>query len=363
MIKPFRIEISDAVLEDLKARLARTRWPQGVVKDGGIALSAAQEITSYWLRDYRWRRQESELNAFAHYQQPIDGLQVHFIHERCERADALPLLLLHGWPGSFVEMLDIIPLLKTSFHVVVPSIPGYGFSEAPTTSGWSNSRIAELMDALMASLSYQRYGVHGGDVGAGIATWMARKYESRIVGLHLNYIPGSFRPTVTGDLTASESGFLKEQAAWSEASGAYGHVHRTRPLTLSYGLSDSPVGLATWIIEKFNEWSDPDIALDRDRLLTNIMLYWTTNSMGSAIRLYLESAKTPLHFEANERINVPCGIVRCPRDIPFPPRSWVERVYNVVQWSEFPKGGHFAALEVPHLLAGDISGFFAALHQ
>jgi pimeloyl-ACP methyl ester carboxylesterase len=257
-------------------------------------------------------------------------------------------------------MLDVIPRLP-AFHLVVPSLPGYGFSDAPSAPGWSNARMADACAELMRRLGYERFAVQGGDWGAGLATWLARRHPDRIAGLHLNYIPGSFAPHVAGDLAPDEAAFLRDRDAWGDAHGGYGHIQRTRPLTLGYALSDSAAGLGLWIWEKFREWADPAGPIDRDRILTNITIYWATNTITSSMRLYLESAATPLAFAAGERLRVPCAIARCPYEAPFPPRRWIERVYDVRRWQDLPRGGHFAAMEVPDLLAADITDFFGGL--
>ena len=363
MIEPFEISVPEPTLADLHGRLRATRWPAGVGDSGGVPRQEMQEVVRYWLEAYDWRAHERAMNRLPHFRVTIDGQRLHFLHLRAKNPDAIPLLLLHGWPGSFVEMLEIAPLLATDFHVVVPSLPGYGFSDPPSTAGISNARMAELFAQLMTTLGYERFGAQGGDWGAGIATWLAAKFPSRLIGIHLNYIPGSYAPAVVEPLSPDEQAFLVEKAAWIDDKGAYGHVQRTRPLTLSYGLSDSPVGLAAWILEKFREWADPGSALSLDAILTHVMVYWVTNTIGSSVRLYLESARTPLRFAPGERLAVPCGIARFPREAPFPPRAWVERVYDVKRWTEMPRGGHFAAFEKPKLLAVDVMGFFDAEGQ
>ncbi|MEA2694011.1 MAG: hypothetical protein QOJ16_3398 [Acidobacteriota bacterium] len=366
MIEPFEISVPEPTLADLRERLRATRWPAGVGEGGGISRADMQEIVRYWLEDYDWREQERALNRLPHFRVDIgdigdmDGQRLHFLHLRSTSPDAIPLLLLHGWPGSFVEMLAIAPLLVPAFHVVVPSLPGDGFSDPSSTAGMSNARMAEIFAQLMTTLGYERFGAQGGDWGAGIATWLAVKFPSRLIGIHLNYIPGSYAPAVVAPLSPEEEAFLAEKATWVEEQGAYGHAQRTRPLTLAYGLSDSPVGLAAWIYEKFREWADPGSALSPDAILTNVMVYWVTNTIASSVRLYLESALTPLRFAPGERLAVPCGIARFPREAPFPPRAWVERVYDVKRWTEMPRGGHFAALEEPDLLAADVRAFFGA---
>jgi pimeloyl-ACP methyl ester carboxylesterase len=358
MIEPFEISVPESTLADLRERLRATRWPAGVGEGGGVSRVEMQEVVRYWLEEYDWGAQQRAMNRLPHFRVTIDGQRLHFLHLRSASPDAIPLLLLHGWPGSFVEMLAIAPLLAPAFHVVVPSLPGYGFSDPPSSSGMSNARMAELFAQLMTTLGYEKFGAQGGDWGAGIATWLAVKFPSRLIGIHLNYIPGSYAPTIEGPLSPEEEAFLGERAEWLEDQGAYGHVQRTRPLTLAYGLSDSPVGLAAWIYEKFQEWADPGSALSLDAILTNVMIYWVTNTISSSVRLYLESARTPLRFAPGERLVVPCGVARFPQEAPFPPRAWVERVYDVKRWTEMPRGGHFAAFEEPDLLAQVVGSFF-----
>ena len=359
MISPLHVAIPTTTIADLHDRLRATRWPDGVSDSGGVPLADMHSVVRYWLDEYDWPRHEAELDALPNFQVEVSGQRLHFLHFTSNRADATPILLLHGWPGSFLEMLAMVPLLTESFHVVVPSLPGYGFSAAPTAAGMSNDRMASLLVELMSALGYQRFAVHGGDVGAGVATWMALRVPDRVTALHLNYIPGSYTPFVEGEPTAEEAEFLRTRAQWVEEQGAYGHMQRTRPLTLAYGLSDSPVGLAAWMLEKFREWADPRSPIPLDIILTNITLYWATNTIASSMRVYLESAKTPLRFGRDEHVRVPCGIARFPYEAPFPPRSWVERAYNVVRWSDMPRGGHFAALEAPEDLATDIIAFVA----
>ena len=351
MIEPFTIDVPDEVLDDLRRRLTAPRWPDGVTTSGGIALGLVRDLAHVWRDDFDWRAQERAINALPQFR--WEG--IHFIHTRAASA-SLPILLLHGWPGSFVEMLDVVPLLRGSFDLVVPSLPGYGFSDPPMEPGMSNERIAERMADLMSVLGYERFLVQGGDWGAGIATWLARKVPERVAGLHLNYIPGSYAPAAAV-LSPEEELFLRDVDRWIAESYAYGQVQRTRPLTLAYGLSDSPVGLLAWIVEKFDEWRDPACPISVDALLTNVTVYWVTNTIASSMRLYLESARTPLRFREHERIDVPCAIAHFPLEAPFPPRSWIERVYRVERWTDMPRGGHFAALEAPDLLAQDVLAF------
>ncbi|MGZ7039330.1 MAG: epoxide hydrolase family protein [Thermoanaerobaculia bacterium] len=353
MPEPFTISVPRATIDDLHRRLDNVRWPAGVVDSGGLPLERVRELVDYWRNVYDWYMEERDLNLLHHFR--ANG--IHFVHERARNPNATPLLLLHGWPGSFIEFREVIARLKDAFHLIVPSLPGYGFSDPPTSAGMSNSRMADVFAELMTSLGYERFGVQGGDWGAGIGTWLARKHPARVVGLHLNYIPGSFSPHAP-DPTGEERAFLRSRDEWVAASGAYGQVQRTRPLTLSYGLSDSPVGLAAWITEMFVEWADPRSEIHDREILTNVMIYWITNTIGSSVRLYLESVRTPLAFAAGERLAVPAAVARFPLEAPFPPRSWVERVYNVRRWTVMDRGGHFAALEQPEMLANDIRAFF-----
>ena len=361
MIEPYAIHVPEPAVADLRQRLRTARWPSGMTDTGGIPAARMRDTARYWRDDYDWPAHQQELNRLPHFRAVVDGQRLHFVHQRAPAGKAIPLLLLHGWPGSFVEMLGILPLLAPAFDVVVPSLPGFGFSDPPASPGMSNARIAELMIRLMDELGYERFAVQGGDWGAGIASWMAVQAPSRLLGLHLNYIPSSYAPAVTAEapLSAAEEDFLRVKAEWAESRGAYAHVQRTRPLTLGYGLSDSPLGLAAWILEKFDEWADPDSPLVLDALLTNVTLYWLTNSIAPSLRIYLESQHTPLRFAAGERIAVPCAVARFPREAPFPPRAWVERVYDVRRWTAMPRGGHFAALEQPALLAADVTEFFS----
>lgn len=327
----------DYDLGDLRERLRNTRWPDD-------ATSEMREVVRYWMDGFDWPRQQAWLNSFEH--NDADG--VHFVHARGKT----PLLLLHGWPGSFIEFLDLIPLLAGDFELVIPSLPGFGFSRGvrPTRD------MAALFAGLMRQLGHERFAVQGGDFGAGVASWMAVDHPQHLLGIHLNYIPGWYEPPPGPPPTTEEAQFLRDDDTWMETSGGYSHIQRTRPLTLAYGLNDSPAGLAAWILEKFREWADPASALDLDKLLTNVTLYWLTQTIHSSIRLYGESARTPLKL--TQKIDVPTAIARFPLEEPFPPRTWIERGYDVRRYTEMPVGGHFAAMEQPALLADDIRAFF-----
>ena len=286
----------------------------------------------------------------------------------------MPLIVTHGWPGSFTEMLRIIPLLTDpaahggdaadAFDVVVPSLPGFGFSDRPSVRGMNAFRVAELWVELMSELGYKRFAAQGGDIGAGVSTVLGLRHPHRIAGLHLNFIPGSYRPYLEEARNPAplEEEFIGRAARWAEENGAYSHIQRTRPQTAAYALNDSPAGLAAWILEKFREWSDchGDLyrVFSRDELLTNLTVYWLTETIGSSFRMYFENRKAPLQFERGDFVRPPCAIAHFPKEILFPPREWVERGYNVQRWTEMPRGGHFAAMEQPHLLADDIRIFF-----
>jgi pimeloyl-ACP methyl ester carboxylesterase len=376
-LQPFLIPFSQSALDDLRDRLGRTRWPDQLPGSGweyGFDLGFLQDICRYWKDEFDWKAQLDRMAAFHHYRYTSDDIGIHFIHERGKGPASIPLILTHGWPGSFLEMMPIIPLLtdpasygadsSDSFDVVVPSMPGYGFSDRPVVRGMNTFRIAELWAGLMNELGYQHFAAQGGDIGASVSTILGLRHPDRTMGIHLNYIPGSYRPHLEpeANLAPVEEEFLKSAARWNDTSGAYSHIQRTHPLTAAYGLNDSPAALAAWILEKFRDWSDCDGDLyrrfTRDELLTNVTLYWVTETIHSSFRLYYEGRRAPLHFRQGDFVHIPCAITRFPKEEPFPPRDWIERGYNVQHWTEMPRGGHFAAAEEPELLAEDIRAFF-----
>jgi len=381
-IEAFALPYSQFAIDDLRLRLARTRWPDEVPGsdwDYGFNLGFLQEICAYWRDQFDWKAELERLSALHHYRFISDDIGIHFMHEKGKGPDPLPLIITHGWPGSFLEMLRIIPLLTDpaahggdpadSFDVVVPSMPGYGFSDRPTRSGMNTFRIAGIWAALMKALGYSHFAAQGGDFGAGVSTILGLRYPGRTIGIHLNYIPGSYKPYLPPDakLAKEEEQFLKDDEGWYDRSGAYAHIQRTHPQTAAYGVNDSPAALAAWILEKFRDWADCDEDVyrrfSRDELLANVTLYWMTETIHSSFRLYYEGARSPLHFGPNDFVHVPCGIARFPKEEPFPPRPWVERGYNVQRWTEMPRGGHFAAAEEPELLAEDIRAFFRGLRK
>ena len=362
-IQQFKIAVPSAEVDDLHRRLDDIRWPSGVTDgSGGFALEDASRLANYWRESFDWYAHQEQLNEFPQFAVDVTGLRVHFVQLRSSASStALPILLLHGWPGSFVELLSVGRRLSATRDVVIPSIPGFGFSAPATAAGLSNRAIAEIMAALMSQAGYHRFLVHGGDIGAGVATWLAALFPERLAGLHVNFIPGSYVPSGVEHATAEEQAFLQRRNQFSDVGGAYAHLQRTRPLTLAYGLSDSPVGLMAWIAEKFKEWADPASKISEDTLLTNISIYWFTNTISSSVRYYLESSGTPLRFDVGQRVIPPLAVARFPFELPMPPRSWVERVFRVTQWTDMPHGGHFAALEQPELLAGDVERFATSI--
>lgn len=375
---PFTINIPDSAVADLHSRLAAVRWPCSIDDeswDDGASLSFMRRLADHWLYRFDWRLQERRLNRLPQFTATIDDQAVHFVHRRGVGPCPMPIVITHGWPGSFVEIERLIPLLADpgahggdpadAFHVVVPSLPGYGFSPAPKRRGIGSREIALLWHKLMAELGYHRFAAQGGDIGAGVSTWLARLFPETINGIHLNFIPGSYRPPSGPDappVTVEEQAFRDHVARWSAQEGAYASLQGTKPQTLSFSLTDSPIGLAAWITEKFRSWSDCggdlEKAISLDDILTDISLYWFGNSLNGSLRLYKENRAHPLTFEAGERIRPPLGVSLFPKEIAMPPRSWVERVFDVQRWTEMPAGGHFAALEKPDLLAAELRAFF-----
>jgi pimeloyl-ACP methyl ester carboxylesterase len=380
-IQPFKIDVADSVLEDLRGRLSRTRWPDTLDNSGwslGTDLGYMRSLVDYWRDGYDWRRQEAALNKLPQFRASIDGFGVHFVHMRGKGPRPLPLILSHGWPGSFVEMTKIIPMLadpaahggsaEDAFDVVVPSLPGYGFSDRPRAPGMNPNGIAALWARLMSLLGYERFGAQGGDWGSAISTALGLDHPERLIGVHLNYIAGRF--LLGGTLNdpqqdAIAAAYLKELRVWWDEEGGYNHEQGTKPQTLAFGLNDSPVGLAAWIIEKFQTWTDCggelERAVTRDELLTNVMIYWVTETIHASTRLYHESRARPLRLSPSNRVAAPTAVALFPREIPMPPRALAERGYNIQRWTVMPQGGHFAALEQPALLAEDIRASFRPL--
>ena len=374
MIEEFRIRVDDAVLDDLRSRLAQTRFPDEIDDTGweyGFPLDYLGELVAYWRDVYDWRAQEARLNELAQFRTSIDGQSIHFLHARSPHTDARPLLLTHGWPGSIVEFLDVIPRLTDpeahggraadAFHVVAPSLPGYGFSEPPRTRGWDTWRIARAFVELMSRLGYERYGAQGGDWGAQVTTRIGAIDPEHCAAIHLNMAIAS-PPEDAVPLTDEDKADLAAMQRFQRDEAGYANEQSTKPQTLGVALNDSPAGLLAWIVEKFRTWSDcdghPENVFTRDQLLTNVMLYWVTRTSASSARLYWEHQHRGSGQGAPDYVAVPTGIARYPKEVVRFPRSWVERRYNVTHWADMPRGGHFAAMEQPELFVDDLRAFF-----
>jgi microsomal epoxide hydrolase len=389
---PFRIDIPQADLDDLDRRLAATRWPAepppGTGWDRGVPQDYLKELTDYWRTAYDWRAAEARLNQFPQFTTEIDGANVHFLHVRSPQPRALPLILTHGWPGSVAEFLDVIgPLTNpaahgagaggdrsepaNAFHLVVPSVPGYGFSGPVGETGWDLVRVARAWAELMRRLGYERYVVQGGDFGALVSIVLAGLDPEHVAGVHVNFlITPPADPAQLADLSESDRDRLARMARFVAEQSGYMKLQSTRPQTLSYGLTDSPVGQLAWIIEKFREWTDsadvPEDAVDRDLLLTNATIYWLTATAGSSAQLYYEAADMLPTAAAPPSppppLPVPLGVAVFPHDIILPVRRLAERSFpNLVHWAELDRGGHFAAMEEPDLFVGDLRAFARAL--
>ena len=372
-IRPFTISVPDEVLAELQDRLERTRLPDQIHATGwdyGTNLAYLDELLEYWQEGFDWRVQERQLNQFDHFKTVIDGVDLHFVHQRSPDPDAVPLLLIHGWPGSIVEFTGIIgPLTQPegdgeiSFHIVAPSLPGFGFSGKPSERGYSPERMGGIFAGLMERLGYEHYGVQGGDWGGIIGRSLAGNYGDNVIGFHSNFILGGPVPGVNpNEGVTEEERELRAERGQAFAEGrAYQEIQGTKPQTLGFGLNDSPAGLAAWIVEKFHGWSDNDghveSAFTKDEILTNVTLYWVTESITSSTRIYYESRHTPVSRPV-QYVEVPTAGAIFPKEIIFTPRAWAEARYNIVRWTVMPRGGHFAALEEPELLVNDLRAFF-----
>jgi pimeloyl-ACP methyl ester carboxylesterase len=361
MIKPFRIDVPQGELDDLFDRLARTRWPDelpGVGWEYGIPLARVKELVQHWRTQYDWRKHEAELNELPQYTTEIDGQNIHFVHVRSADPDALPLILTHGWPGSFLELLGVIRPLSEKFHLVIPSIPGFGFSGPTHERGWDIHRVARAWAELMKSLGYDRYGAHGGDFGSGISQALSSVAPGHVVGVHLTYLPTPPPPGVDFDLSEEDTRRLDRIKALMANRPAYQALQATRPQTISYALTDSPVGQLAWIAEKFTEWTDPRSDIPIDHLLTNVMLYWLTRTAGSAARVYYERAHASY---GDQTSTTPTALLDLAHENFIPLRHKVARTDNLVGWTSHPHGGHFAAMEQAAVFVGDVRAFFMSL--
>jgi pimeloyl-ACP methyl ester carboxylesterase len=368
-IAPFRVDVPEAELTELRERLERTRWPQREPVDDwsqGVPLGYLQELCEYWAHGYDWRATEARLNELAQFRTEIDGLGIHFIHVRSRDPDALALILTHGWPGSIVEFLKVIGPLSEIFHVVCPSLPGYGFSDKPVQPGWGIDRIARAWIELMARLGYERYGAQGSDWGTSISTSIAQQDPGRVVGIHLTPPLAPPDPATLDDLTESERAALDAIEHSAEWDSGYSRMHATRPQTIGYSLVDSPAGLCAWIVEKLRAWTDcdghPENALTRDEMLDDVMLYWLPRTGASSARLYWESIRQVdewISGTATDTVTVPTGCSIFPKELQRPSRRWAERRFlDIRYWSEPERGGHFAAFEQPELFVDEVRAFF-----
>ena len=382
-ITPFEIVVPDAAINDLKIRLQNTRLPDQISEttwDYGTDKAYLTELIDYWENEFNWREQERTLNQFDHFKTEIDEIEMHFIHQRSEHPDAIPLMIVHGWPGSISEFSKIIdPLVdpvayggsaSDAFHVITPSLPGFGFSSAPTQPGYSPEKIAHILAALMEKIGYQRYAIAGGDWGAIINRYLAFNYPDRLIGLHSNMMlagPPTDREQ-RADVTQAEETARAARGAYMQNERAYQQIQGSKPQTLGYGLNDSPAGLAAWIVEKFHGWTDMpqgatgylDNHFTKDELLTNIAIYWFTGTITSSTRIYYENSKAPIEIPLGY-INVPTGAAIFPAEIFVTPRAWAEAAYDLRHWSVMSEGGHFAALEKPDLYLNDLQIFFRLL--
>jgi pimeloyl-ACP methyl ester carboxylesterase len=381
-VSPFRIDIAPELLNDLRQRLKNTRWSYQVKDsswDAGTDLDYLKELVAYWLDTYDWRKHEADLNQFAHFRTEVDDIGIHFIHERGKGPKPFPLILTHGWPDSFCRFTKLIPMLtdpvsfggraEDSFDVVVPDLPGYGFSDRPPKLG-TVFRVNDLWAGLMTDvLGYSQFGAHGGDWGSTVTEQLAGSHADSVVAIHLTDVPFGHLFQKPDDLSATEKKFFKDVEQWRQKEGAYAMIQSTKPHSLAHGLNDSPAGLAGWIVEKFRAWSDCGGNLEsrftKDELLTQVMIYWATESIGPSFLTYYDRANAGALTWIKEKMKhwtgttkVPTAFALFPADLSHPPREWAERFFNVQRWTEMPRGGHFAAMEEPELLADDLRTWF-----
>ena len=374
-VLPYRIDVAEEELEDLKRRLRATRWPDAETTDDwsqGIPLAYVQEVCAYWADEYDWRATERRLNAMPQFATRIDGVDIHFLHVRSPHTNAVPLILTHGWPGSIVEFLKVIgPLTDPvahganagdAFHVVCPSLPGFGFSSKPTATGWSVEKIAKAWGELMGRLDYEQYFAQGGDWGAAITTAVGFIDPAHCHGVHMNMSTVRPDPSTMGDLSEAERGALARMQLYQDQGSGYSKQQGTRPQTLGYGLADSPAGQAAWILEKFHAWTDcdghPENVLTRDELLDNVMLYWLPGAAASSARLYWESFATT----RSDPVRIPAGFSMFPHEIFRCSKRWAEKRFsNLVYWNEPERGGHFAAFEQPELFTAELRACFGEM--
>jgi pimeloyl-ACP methyl ester carboxylesterase len=375
-VDPFEVHISDGDLDDLRDRLRRTRWPEAATAGGwiqGPPTEYVRELCRYWAGEYDWRRTEARLNSRPQFRTEIDGLGIHFVHLRSPQVDATPLVMTHGWPGSIIEFDKVIEPLTQGpepFHVVCPSLPGYGFSDRPAAPGWTVERIADAWAELMSRLGYDRFVAQGHDWGTSVSTEIGKRHPGRVIGLHLMPPLVAPDPDTFGDLTEAEAAALADLESGYSGDG-YSHEHSTRPQTIGYALVDSPAAVCAWIIEKFQAWTDSDgdleTVLSRDELLDNLMLYWLPGTGASSARLYWESfdeVRSRFRAAATDSVTVPTGCSIFPRENPRPSRRWAaKRFTDIRYWNEPSKGGHFAAFEQPAIFIDEVRACARALRR
>lgn len=380
-VKPFNILVDDDVLADLRARIRHTRWPESAPAaswEQGSDLVYLRDLLAYWADEFDWRTREQQLNELDHFRAQIDGVGIHFVHQRAAHGGGIPLVLTHGWPSCFLEFLPVLPLLTDpaahdldgpEFDVVIPSLPGYAFSDRPKHTGVTTRYTAGLWHQVMRGLGYERYGAHGTDFGAAVSTFMAMDQPACMVGLHLSNLdlppytgPGS-RP-----LSTAERAYVQQVQCWDDVERGYSAIQSSKPQTVAYGLNDSPAGLAAWILEKWRSWSDSGGDLEqpftRDFLLTVATLYWVTQTIATSVRDYFDNRWSLADISHSDFVEVPTGVAVFDRNFVSegsPPREWAERLYAIRRWTPMPRGGHFAAAEEPRLLAQDIVDFFGDL--
>ena len=379
LVEPFTLRVDDAVLADLRARIRNTRWPQATPGPGwsqGTDLEYLQSLLAYWADGFDWRAQERTLNAFPQFHAEVDGVRIHFVHQRAVRGDGIPLVLIHGWPSCYVELLPLVPLLTdparhgidgAAFDLVIPSLPGYAFSARPPRTGVNYRYVAGLWHRLMRGLGYARYGAGGGDFGAGVATYMALEEPQALRGLYLTTPEiAPFTGPGSPPLSAAERAFADQSAAWDAVERGYSAIQSTKPQTVGYGINDSPAGLAAWILEKWRSWSDSggdlDARVGRDFLLTLLTVYWASECITTSLRDYFDNRWFPAGLGPGDFVRVPTAVGAFTRNFVSegePPREWYERLYDVRRFTPMPHGGHFAAVEEPELMARDIAAFFA----
>jgi epoxide hydrolase len=374
-VRPFKMHVPEQVLIDLRRRLAETRWSDqlpGTTWEYGVDIKKVLELADYWQNGFDWRAQEAKINRFDQFTTEIDGQQIYFIHQRSPRPGAIPLLLIHGWPGSIVEFLALIEPLTNpkdghspAFDVIIPSLPGFGFSGPTTTRGWGPQRMAKALVVLMDRLGYSKYGIQGGDWGSEIARDIAYQAPARVIGLHLNLI--FVNPPNQEAAAQMSDAERKRYSYFDREESSFFSLQAAEPQTLAYALTDSPVGWLAWMVGKFELLTDNNgdflTAVDRDTFLTNVTLYWATGTIGSAMRIYRENRLTEGETAPQPRLQTPVAYADFPREVAVPPFRWITEKYNIVQKTEMPKGGHFAALEQPYLLVDDIQRFFAKVDQ